>query len=45
MGCGAFVTFHPSFGSVVSHEREPGELGYVARYRKLVKELDLTPQL
>jgi alkylation response protein AidB-like acyl-CoA dehydrogenase len=25
--------------TVVSHEREPGELGYVARYRKLVKEL------
>ena len=23
----------------VSHEREPGELGYVARYRKLVREL------
>ncbi len=26
--------------TVVSHEREPGELGYVARYRKVVKELD-----
>ena len=25
--------------TVVSHEREPGELGFVARYRKLVKEL------
>lgn len=25
--------------TVVSHEREPGELGYVARYGKLVKEL------
>ena len=25
--------------TVVSHEREPGEVGYVARYRKLVKEL------
>ena len=25
--------------TVVSHEREPGELGYVARYRKLAKEL------
>jgi alkylation response protein AidB-like acyl-CoA dehydrogenase len=25
--------------TVVGHEREPGELGYVARYRKLVKEL------
>ena len=25
--------------TVVSHEREPGELGYVSRYRKLVKEL------
>jgi len=25
--------------TVVSHEREPGELGYVARYSKLVKEL------
>jgi len=23
----------------VSHEREPGELGFVARYRKLVKQL------
>jgi alkylation response protein AidB-like acyl-CoA dehydrogenase len=28
--------------TVVSHEREPGELGYVARYRKLVKELSAT---
>ncbi len=25
--------------TVVSHEREPGELGYVARYKKLVNEL------
>jgi alkylation response protein AidB-like acyl-CoA dehydrogenase len=25
--------------TVVSHEREPGELGYVARYKKLAKEL------
>jgi alkylation response protein AidB-like acyl-CoA dehydrogenase len=25
--------------TVVSHEREPGELGYVARYRKVVKDL------
>jgi alkylation response protein AidB-like acyl-CoA dehydrogenase len=25
--------------TVVSHEREPGELGYVARYRKLVNDL------
>ena len=25
--------------TVVSHEREPGELGYVARYRKVVKEI------
>lgn len=25
--------------TVVSHEREPGELGFVARYRKLVKDL------
>jgi alkylation response protein AidB-like acyl-CoA dehydrogenase len=25
--------------TVVSHEREPGELGYVARYGKVVKEL------
>ncbi|HEX6424521.1 MAG TPA: acyl-CoA dehydrogenase family protein [Acidimicrobiales bacterium] len=25
--------------TVVSHEREPGELGYVARYRELVDEL------
>lgn len=25
--------------TVVSHEREPGELGFVARYRKIVKEL------
>jgi alkylation response protein AidB-like acyl-CoA dehydrogenase len=25
--------------TVVSHEREPGELGYVARYRKLVGQL------
>ena len=26
--------------TVVSHEREPAELGYVARYSKLVKELE-----
>jgi alkylation response protein AidB-like acyl-CoA dehydrogenase len=26
--------------TVVSHEREPSELGYVARYTKLVKELE-----
>jgi alkylation response protein AidB-like acyl-CoA dehydrogenase len=25
--------------TVVSHEREPGELGYVARYRKVAREL------
>jgi alkylation response protein AidB-like acyl-CoA dehydrogenase len=25
--------------TVVSHEREPGELGYVARYRKVVNDL------
>jgi alkylation response protein AidB-like acyl-CoA dehydrogenase len=25
--------------TVVSHEREPGELGYVARYRKTVRQL------
>ena len=25
--------------TVVSHEREPGELGYVARYRKLIMDL------
>src|SRR5690606_12532817 len=25
--------------TVVSHEREPGELGYVARYRKAVEEM------
>ena len=25
--------------TVVSHEREPGELGYVARYTKLVNQL------
>src|SRR5262245_7109944 len=28
--------------TVVSHEREPGDIGYVARYRKLVKELTAT---
>ena len=28
--------------TVVSHEREPTELGYVARYSKLVKELEAT---
>lgn len=26
--------------TIVSHEREPGELGYVARYRKLVRGLE-----
>ena len=26
--------------TIVSHEREPGELGYVARYGKMVNELD-----
>ena len=28
--------------TIVSHEREPGELGYVARYSKTVKELEHT---
>ncbi len=28
--------------TVVSHEREPGELGYVARYTKSVKQLEAT---
>jgi alkylation response protein AidB-like acyl-CoA dehydrogenase len=28
--------------TIVSHEREPGELGYVARYTKTVKELEKT---
>ena len=28
--------------TVVSHEREPGELGYVARYSKLVNQLSST---
>ena len=28
--------------TVVSHEREPSELGYMARYSKLVKELEAT---
>jgi alkylation response protein AidB-like acyl-CoA dehydrogenase len=28
--------------TIVSHEREPGELGYVARYAKTVKELQRT---
>jgi len=28
--------------TIVSHEREPGELGYVARYAKTVKELEET---
>ena len=27
--------------TIVSHEREPGELGYVARYAKTVKELEV----
>ncbi len=27
--------------TIVSHEREPGELGYVARYAKTVKDLEL----
>jgi alkylation response protein AidB-like acyl-CoA dehydrogenase len=26
--------------TIVSHEREPGELGYVARYAKTVRELE-----
>src|SRR5205814_6408911 len=26
--------------TIVSHEREPGELGYVARYTKTVKQLE-----
>jgi alkylation response protein AidB-like acyl-CoA dehydrogenase len=26
--------------TIVSHEREPGELGYVARYAKMVRELE-----
>jgi alkylation response protein AidB-like acyl-CoA dehydrogenase len=30
--------------TVVSHEREPGELGYVARYGKLVNQLALVVQ-
>ena len=30
--------------TIVSHEREPGELGYVARYAKTVKELERTVQ-
>jgi alkylation response protein AidB-like acyl-CoA dehydrogenase len=30
--------------TVVSHEREPGELGYVARYKKVVKELTVRVQ-
>ena len=28
--------------TIVSHEREPGELGYVSRYAKTVKELERT---
>ncbi|MCJ7671596.1 MAG: acyl-CoA dehydrogenase family protein, partial [Acidimicrobiia bacterium] len=28
--------------TIVSHEREPGELGYVARYAKTVKEMEQT---
>ena len=28
--------------TIVSHEREPGELGYVARYAKTVKDLEAT---
>ena len=28
--------------TIVSHEREPGELGYVGRYAKTVKELERT---
>jgi alkylation response protein AidB-like acyl-CoA dehydrogenase len=28
--------------TIVSHEREPGELGYVARYAKTVKQLEQT---
>ena len=30
--------------TIVSHEREPGELGYVARYTKTVRELEHTVQ-
>jgi alkylation response protein AidB-like acyl-CoA dehydrogenase len=26
--------------TIVSHEREPGEIGYVARYAKMVRELE-----
>ncbi len=35
VGCGAFVTFHPSFGSVVSHQRkvDHGLPGYVSMPR------------
>jgi alkylation response protein AidB-like acyl-CoA dehydrogenase len=28
--------------TIVSHEREPGEVGYVARYAKTVKDLEKT---
>lgn len=28
--------------TIVSHEREPGEIGYVARYTKMVKDLEAT---
>src|SRR4029453_2290207 len=28
--------------TIVSHEREPGEVGYVARYAKMVKDLEAT---
>src|SRR5262249_88779 len=28
--------------TIVSHEREPGEIGYVARYAKTVRELEKT---
>lgn len=28
--------------TIVSHEREPGEIGYVSRYAKTVKELEKT---
>src|SRR5688500_18078649 len=33
VGCGAFVTFHPSFGSVVSHHR--GVVGGMPAYMSL----------
>ena len=30
--------------TIVSHEREPGEVGYVSRYLKMVKELETQVQ-